>query len=262
MRPVQLLVPPLLVTLALAACGTPEAASVAAPTPAPVQTVAATASTPVTTGAPLPTTTFPNSAQAAPQTASAAPAHCRAILGQASQLGTATPPEPSDTGKALAECASPIPQGERTPSPLDQATDVAQTAAAQSGVGSSTVITTVAQGPITVLPVPPRQQLTPTPLQGPATIGIQDNQQTVYLAVGDTFQLKLGEQPTWTVQIENEQIVARVRETATDSATQGVYKALTAGQTTLTATGEPACRQSRPACMLPSLLFRLTIVVR
>jgi hypothetical protein len=43
---------------------------------------------------------------------------------------------------------------------------------------------------------------------------------------------------------------------------QGVYEAKAPGKTTLTATGDPACRRATPACAAPSRLFTLTLEVR
>ena len=43
---------------------------------------------------------------------------------------------------------------------------------------------------------------------------------------------------------------------------QGLYRAHKAGETTLTATGDPTCRQARPPCGAPSREFRLQVIVR
>jgi hypothetical protein len=226
MRSIRLLVPPLLAMLALAACGTPDAPVAAAPTAAPPPSEAATAIMPPATSVP-----------------------------PAPVIGPSAYPAPLDETPR----SYPAPPTD-TPTPLDQATDT--TPAAQSGGGAGVAITAVAQGQVVAQTVPPGPQPTPTPLRGPATIGMQDHEQTLYLGVGETFQLKLGSQLIWTVQIEDERIVTRVPDAATNAETQGVYKALAAGQTTLMATGDPACRQSTPACMMPSFAFQLHIVVR
>jgi len=43
---------------------------------------------------------------------------------------------------------------------------------------------------------------------------------------------------------------------------QGIYLAHKPGTVTMTATGDPACRQSKPACMMPSIIFTLHIEVQ
>jgi hypothetical protein len=74
--------------------------------------------------------------------------------------------------------------------------------------------------------------------------------------------LKLGEQYDWAVAISDQNVVSRVKNIAVVRGAQGVYDALRAGTVTLTATGDPACRQSQPPCMMPSRVFMVTIVVK
>jgi hypothetical protein len=102
--------------------------------------------------------------------------------------------------------------------------------------------------------------VTPTSLRGPNTITMQDNQQILRLAVGDTFVLNLGPPYIWTVQVD-ERIVARVPGAAAPKDAQGVYKAIAPGQTALVATGIPACANAKPRCLLPDILFELMIIV-
>ena len=40
------------------------------------------------------------------------------------------------------------------------------------------------------------------------------------------------------------------------------YEANKTGSTTLTASGDPVCRQSQPPCALPSRLFQITVEVQ
>jgi len=105
-------------------------------------------------------------------------------------------------------------------------------------------------------------EVTPSPLTGPVTITVKDNQQTLNLRVGDSFTLDLGALFIWDVQIGDQQIIARVSDQhATDGAPQR-YKAFAPGQTALRATGDPRCRRAQPACMAPSISFHLTIIVQ
>jgi hypothetical protein len=119
-------------------------------------------------------------------------------------------------------------------------------------VRSATVGPAVTLGPV----------MTPTALHGPVTITSDDNLQTLHLAVGETFVLKLGAPMDWHVRVGDERIVAPIPNAALPVGTQGVYKALAAGQTELLADGEAPCRKAHPPCMIPDMLFRLTIVVR
>jgi len=92
-------------------------------------------------------------------------------------------------------------------------------------------------------------------------ITLDDEGKTIQMAVGESFLLKLGEQYDWAVTISDQSVVSRVKNIAVVRGAQGVYDALQAGTVTLTATGDPACRQSQPPCMMPSRLFTVTIVV-
>lgn len=99
-------------------------------------------------------------------------------------------------------------------------------------------------------------------MKGPVTITVKDNQQTLALTEGEIFTLDLGALLTWEVQIGDQQIIARVPDpNATDGAPQR-YRALAPGQTELRATGDPRCRRAQPACMMPSISFHLTIIVK
>jgi hypothetical protein len=79
--------------------------------------------------------------------------------------------------------------------------------------------------------------------------------------VGQRFLLKLGGAYNWTVHIGNTAVLNRVPGVAVPAGAQGLYMALTPGQTTLTASGDPACRSAKPQCELASLAFSITIVV-
>lgn len=116
--------------------------------------------------------------------------------------------------------------------------------------------------PITT-PTPQPTVITPTPTTGDAlTITLQDKGKTVQLAVGERFVLMLGEDYTWEVQIVDPAVVSRVVNITVVRGAQGVYSALKSGTTTLTAAGDPVCRQAKPPCGRPSILFSLTIEVK
>jgi hypothetical protein len=103
---------------------------------------------------------------------------------------------------------------------------------------------------------------TNTPPAGSSTtVTLADDGKTITLHVGDSFLLKLGEDYDWTVTVDDQTIVSRAKGIAVIRGAQGVYDALRAGTTTLTAVGDPACRQATPPCEQPSRTFTIQIVV-
>jgi hypothetical protein len=65
----------------------------------------------------------------------------------------------------------------------------------------------------------------------------------------------------WQLQINDPTILSRVPNVLTIKGSQGLFEGHKAGQTTLTATGDLACRKAQPPCSAPSFLFQLQIVV-
>jgi len=94
------------------------------------------------------------------------------------------------------------------------------------------------------------------------TVTLTDDGQTITLRVGDSFLLKLGEDYDWTPTVDDQTIVSRAKHIAVVRGAQGVYDALRAGKTTLTAAGDPVCRQATPPCERPSRAFKIQIVVQ
>ena len=93
------------------------------------------------------------------------------------------------------------------------------------------------------------------------TITLDNNNQLITFHVGEAFLLKLGEGYDWSPVIDDMTIISREMNVAVVRGAQGIYLAHKAGTTTLTATGDPQCRQSKPACMTPSIIFTLHIEV-
>lgn len=85
-------------------------------------------------------------------------------------------------------------------------------------------------------------------------ITLSDNNKTVELKVGSKITLNLGDLYDWQLSFSDNSIL--------NQDVQGVYKAVKTGDIVLTAVGDPKCRQSRPACAMPSILFTLNIVVK
>jgi len=87
--------------------------------------------------------------------------------------------------------------------------------------------------------------------------------QTINLHVGDSFLLNLGDdQYTWSASVDNDSIIHLKMGVMVIKGAQGIYDALAPGTATLTATGDPLCRQSAPPCAMPSQLFTVTIFVK
>ena len=109
---------------------------------------------------------------------------------------------------------------------------------------------------------------TPTSTPDDSASGVQlivtldDQGKTIHMTVGDNFLLKLGEQYTWQVDISDQNVLSRVKNIMVIRGAQGVYDALQPGTVTLSAMGDPQCRQSQPPCEMPSIQFMITVFVK
>ena len=90
---------------------------------------------------------------------------------------------------------------------------------------------------------------------------LADEGKSITLTAGESFLLKLGDTYDWTVTVSDETIVSRVKNIAVVRGAQGVYETHQQGHATLTATGEPVCRNSQPPRAMPSRLFQVELVV-
>jgi hypothetical protein len=97
---------------------------------------------------------------------------------------------------------------------------------------------------------------------GSQDVTLNDQGRTISLAVGERFLLNLGEGYNWEVSISDQAVVSRVVGITVIRGAQGVYQAQQAGSVTLSATGDPLCRQSQPACAMPSLLYSISLIVK
>lgn len=95
----------------------------------------------------------------------------------------------------------------------------------------------------------------------PTTITQENNNQAIELNVGDTFLLKLGEEYMWNVEIDNDDVVSRVKNIAVIRGAQGLYEAKMPGSATLSAAGDLPCREEVPPCAAPTILFKIQINV-
>ncbi|VVB87762.1 Uncharacterised protein [uncultured archaeon] len=94
------------------------------------------------------------------------------------------------------------------------------------------------------------------------TVTLADNGRTITLNVNETFLLKLGENFDWNITIDDPAIFSRVVNVLVVRGAQGIYIAHKPGSATLTAVGSPECLKSKPPCGMPSILFRVNVVVQ
>jgi hypothetical protein len=103
----------------------------------------------------------------------------------------------------------------------------------------------------------------PTSPARPSNITLDDNGKTFILHPGDSFLLDLGTDVfDWTVTVDDPNVLSRIKNVMVIRGAQGLYEANTPGQTSLTATGDPLCRNSVPACAAPSMQFKITVIVQ
>ena len=115
----------------------------------------------------------------------------------------------------------------------------------------------------TTLPESGAPQLAGAPGETSAsTITLGDNGKTFTYHVGDSFLLNLGgDVYDWTVSVDNQSVIALKVGVMVVKGAQGIYDVLAPGTAVLTAAGEPQCLKANPPCKIPSVLFRVTVVV-
>lgn len=102
---------------------------------------------------------------------------------------------------------------------------------------------------------------TPTNIPESKIVTLADDGQVITLQVNETFLLKLGEGYDWNITLSDQSIVSRVPNVLVVRGAQGIYRAHKEGSSTLTAIGDPVCRQTSPPCAAPSRMFRINVVV-
>ena len=171
---------------------------------------------------------------------------------------------PSATPNSAMPSALPTTEVATTNPPVPPpATDqTGMTPIATSDVGGGVVSgTAIAGTAVVVFPATTGPMQTRTPLRGSRVITSQDAMQTLYLSVGETFTLQLDSRMGWEIEPVDGIVLMQIQPPDVEQGTQGVYQAHASGQTELIATGDPPCRRSKPACMMPSILFHLTVIV-
>jgi hypothetical protein len=128
-------------------------------------------------------------------------------------------------------------------------------------VATAQAVGTVVAVPAVTLPAGETPVPITFPPGGGLIVGIDDQGRTVVMHVGDRFLLQLGEVFNWTVTSSDDTIVGRVPNITVIRGAQGLYEGRKAGEATLNATGDPLCRSSKPACMVPSISYTLHVQV-
>jgi len=114
--------------------------------------------------------------------------------------------------------------------------------------------------PPTISPtdVPPTSQAIQT-----NKVTLDDNRKTISMHPGESFLLDLGtDMFNWRVDIDDQSVLARLKNVTVIRGAQGIYEANNTGQAMMTAVGDPFCRDTLPACMSPSIIFKIAVVVQ
>ncbi len=99
--------------------------------------------------------------------------------------------------------------------------------------------------------------------QTPSAVTLEDNGKTFNFHVGDAFLLNLGNEVyDWDVTIDNQNVIALKVGVTVIKGAQGLFDALSSGTAMLTAVGDPLCRKSAPPCGMPTILFKVTLIVQ
>jgi adenylate cyclase len=105
------------------------------------------------------------------------------------------------------------------------------------------------------------------PIPGPAPSGgdrivTRANQgQTLHLAVGEAFILRLGAEIAWDVRVTNPQVVIKL-DAPLAPGEQGEYRANMSGVAELLAVALPPCADDQPPCRVMAPAFRILLEVR
>jgi len=146
--------------------------------------------------------------------------------------------------------ACPCPSGVVTPSQSQSA-----------GIGQSPIICNCPAilFPPTISATDVGSSSSDIPKQG---ITLADNGKSFIVHTGESFLLNLGGGFDWTVDIDNPNVLIRLKNVNVPFGAQGIYEADSQGQSSLTAVGDPFCRRAIPACEAPSILFKITVIVQ
>jgi hypothetical protein len=134
---------------------------------------------------------------------------------------------------------------------------------------ATTTTTTAAAGSANAAPsntAGPRPPPTTTPPPSPGAnvvVTDADDGKTFSLRVGQYLDVRLSGGMSWSEpQSSDQQVLPRLSASqASDGSAQGRFRAVAKGQADVSATQSAPCATSTPRCMVPSRLWRVTIVV-
>ena len=171
-----------------------------------------------------------------------------AITSSACSPSQVTSPPKTITLPTVAPSVTPIP----SPTSSGQPVVVSTAIVASSGGSQSTALPVKGPGAAS------------TPIAPPAGgVTLANNGETYILHPGERFLLNLGiDVYDWTVTINDQSVLSRVINVMVIRGAQGLYEAHQPGQVTLTADGDPFCRQAKPVCGMPSIAFKITLIVQ
>ncbi len=108
----------------------------------------------------------------------------------------------------------------------------------------------------TALPVPTTPPVTPQP-SSVRLITPADNGKIIYLGIGEEFLLQLGLNINeWKPNPNDLTVVTPV------TGTPNLYRTIGAGTVVISLDLEPPCRPAHPPCLMPTVLFKTTLVVK
>lgn len=94
-------------------------------------------------------------------------------------------------------------------------------------------------------------------------VTLSENGMTFSMQAGDSFLLNLGTDVyDWTVETDRQDVLQRKAGVTVIQGAQGIYVAQASGTAILIANGDPLCLQSKPPCKIPSISFRITLIVK
>ena len=106
----------------------------------------------------------------------------------------------------------------------------------------------------------PASSASSSSVPAPAQVTLANENGTITMRVGQTFTLALGATQVWTVQVADQTVLRRLVNDTMVRGAQGIYQALQAGTTTLSASGRPQCGAGQ-ACPMYIVEFQVTVVV-
>jgi hypothetical protein len=94
-------------------------------------------------------------------------------------------------------------------------------------------------------------------------VTLSANGKTFVMHIGESFLLNLGmDVYDWSPEVDNQNVLHREMGVLVIRGAQGIYIAQNPGTAILSASGNPKCLQSKPPCMMPSILFMITVIVQ